>query len=188
MVASSGWPGCLACLHREGTNLYTPKSGSQPRQTNTNHTLRPALSIHQEHSGRESPGPSIPPLAPWKVRVSILILQLTGTAVGMAPSQQPISLLQDGLWQRNQGSEGQTPAPQLVLPHGTGISALHRLAAPSITHHSHHQSRAHPYKPCGRTGDSQPCVPSSSTVSASTAIPAHHFGSPRYLIAQLMTC
>lgn len=94
-----GGPGCLACPHREGTNLYTPKSGSQPRETNTNHMLRPALSIHQDHSGRESPGPSIPPLALWKVRVSILILQLTGTASGMATPQHPISLLQDGLWQ-----------------------------------------------------------------------------------------
>lgn len=95
-------PGCLACPHghsREGTSLYTPKSGSQPRETNTNHMLRPALPIHQDHSGRGSPGPSTSPLASWEVRVPILILQPTGTAVGTATSQHPFSLPQGGLWQ-----------------------------------------------------------------------------------------
>lgn len=97
-----GGLGCLACPHghgREGTNLHTPKSESQPRETNTNHMLRPALSTDQNHSGGGSPGPSIPPLASWKVRVPILILQPTGTAVGMATSQHLFSLLQGGLWQ-----------------------------------------------------------------------------------------
>lgn len=139
---------CLARPHRhgrEGTNLYTPKSGSQPRKTNTNPVLRPALSIHQDHSGRGIPGPSISPLASWKVRVSILVLQLT---VEMATSQHPISLLQAGALAVKPGLRGTetspTTAPGLGLPHGTGFSALHRLASPTTatiramhTHTSH---------------------------------------------------
>lgn len=138
-----GGPGCLACLSRqsrEGTNLYNPKLGSQSRETITSQMLRPALFIHQDHSGRRSPGPSIPALAPWKVRTSILILQLTGTAARMATSQQPISLLQGGLWQGNQGSEGLTPAPHLpqgwVCLMAQGFQHCTVWEHPSITHHS----------------------------------------------------
>lgn len=157
-----GGPGCPHGHGREGTNLYTPKSGSHPRETNTKRTLRPALSIHRDLSGRGSSGPSIPPLTSWKVRISILILQLTGAAVGMATPHTPSPsagwalAVKPGLRGANTGP---TPAPGLDLPRGTGISAQHRLGAPqhhpALHHHPHsrQQSRAHPYKQCGRTGD-----------------------------------
>lgn len=133
-----GGPGCLACPSRhdrEGTNLYNPKSGSQPRETITSQMLRPALLIHQDHSGRRSPDPMEGqnlhphPTAHWDCSQDGYITAPHLPSAGWALARKP------GL----RGSDTcPTPAPGLGLPHGTGISALHSLGAPQHHPPLHH--------------------------------------------------
>lgn len=116
-----GGSGHMACPHgccggHSGdaeTDRHSLKSGSQPGQTNTIRTPRPALFIHGNRPGAGNLDPSSPHPAPRRVGVS----HPTARSSRVAISQHPTSLRRCELGQRYRGCEVTSAGPQPTLQH-----------------------------------------------------------------------
>lgn len=104
--------------------------------------LRPALSIHQDHSGTGNPSPSIPPLAsePPSSSYSSYCIRDGHITTPHLPSAGWALAVNPGLRETNTSP---TPAPGLGLPHGTRISALPLASPTTATTRALHTRTSH---------------------------------------------